>query len=74
MFYLRANLQYIRRKSKLFTDVYSANRGVNPRLFGIEGLFHDADGVSLGGFGDVDVGFHGFVVGVAGELPPPLKR
>ena len=52
----------------------SANIGFNPRLFLLESLLHLLDGVLLGGFGDVDVGFHGFVVGVAGPFHDYLGR
>ena len=36
--------------------------------------FHQLDGVFLGVLGDVDVGFHGFVVGVTGELHHHIRR
>ena len=41
-------------------------------LFGVEGFFHQADGVALGSFRDVDVRLHGFVVGMAGEFHDDL--
>lgn len=43
-------------------------------LYGVERFFHQADGVSFGGFGDVDVRLHGFVVGVTGELHHHIRR
>ena len=64
----------MRRKNKLFTDKSSANIGFNPRLFLLEILFHLLDGVLLGGFGDVDVGLHGFAVAVAGEVHHDIRR
>lgn len=35
-------------------------------------FFHSVHGVCLGLFGDVDVGLHGFVVGMAGEFHDDL--
>ena len=64
----------MRRKNKLFTDKSSANIGFNPRLFLLESLSHLLDGVLLGGFGDVEVGLHGFVVAVAGEFHHDIRR
>ena len=44
------------------------------KLFLLKGFFHLLDGVFLGGFCDVDVGFHGFVLGMAGEFHHNLGR
>ena len=71
---LDANLLCIRRKSKIFTDNYSANIGFNPRISLLERLLHLLDGVYLGGFCDVDVRLHGFVIGMAGELHHNIRR
>ena len=64
----------MRRQNKLFTDQSSATIGFTPRLFLLEILFHLLDGVLRGGFGDVDVGLHGFVVAVAGEFHHDIRR
>ena len=69
-----ANLLYIRRKIKIFTDNYSANIGFNPRIFLLERLLHLLDGVFLGGFCNVDLRLHGFVIGMAGEFHHNLGR
>lgn len=39
----------------------------------IQRFFHGAHGVGLGFFCDVDVGFHGFVVGMAGKFHHDLR-
>ena len=64
---------FIRRISKIFTDKYSVNISFNHRLFLPEGGFHLFDGVFLGGFSNVDVGAHGLVVAVAGELHDHIR-